>query len=137
MRAEVVEDVELLRALQRAGGRGGVCDGTSLATTRMYGTWAELVDGYTKSLWTLPAPAVPLLLLLYVVPPLAALRGSRAGLLGYAAGVAGRVAAARRTGSPAVAAVAHPVSVALLAWLWARSRRAHRRGTLSWKGRAL
>ncbi len=138
VRAEVVEDVELLRAVQRSGGHGGVCDGTALATTRMYDSWAGLVEGYTKSLWTLPAPAVPLLLLLYVVPPLAALRGSRAGVLGYAAGVAGRVVAARRTGSPAFpAALVHPASVVLLAWLTGRSRLAHSRGALTWKGRRL
>jgi hypothetical protein len=45
----------------------------------MYGSWRELVDGYTKSLWTLPLPTVALLALLYVVPPWPRLRGSRAG----------------------------------------------------------
>ena len=134
---DVVEDVALLRALKRCGGTGGVCDGTALATTQMYGSWRELVDGYTKSLWTLPLPTVGLLVALYVVPPLAALRGSRAGLLGYAAGVAGRVVAARRTGSCALDALAHPGSVALLAGLAVRSRLARRRGTLTWKGRSL
>jgi hypothetical protein len=134
---DVVEDVALLRALKRSGGTGGVCDGTALATTRMYASWGELVDGYTKSLWTLPLPTVALLVAVYVVPPLAALRGSRAGALGYAAGVAGRVVAARRTGSPVVGALAHPVSVALLAGLAVRSRLARRRGTLTWKGRVL
>jgi cellulose synthase/poly-beta-1,6-N-acetylglucosamine synthase-like glycosyltransferase len=138
VRAEVVEDIELLRAVKRTGGRGGVCDGTDLATTRMYDGWDELVDGYTKSLWTLPAPLVALLLVVYVVPPLAALRGSRAGALGYAVGVAGRVVAARRTGSRSLPeALAHPVSVAVFAGLAGRSRRAHRRGVLTWKGRAL
>ena len=135
--AEVVEDVALLRAIKRAGGSGGVCDGTALATTRMYDSWDGLVDGYTKSLWTLPLPAVGLLVALYVVPPLAALRGSRAGVLGYAAGVAGRVVTARRTGSAPVDALAHPVSVALLAGLAVRSRIARRRGVLTWKGRRL
>ncbi|MGI8536790.1 MAG: glycosyltransferase [Mycobacteriales bacterium] len=138
VRTEVVEDVELLRAVKRAGGHGGVCDGTELATTRMYDSWDELVDGYTKSLWTLPVPLVVLLVAVYVVPPLAALRGSRAGALGYVAGVAGRVVAARRTGSRALPeALAHPVSIAVFAWLARRSRLAHRRGTLTWKGRAL
>ncbi len=138
VRAEVVEDVELLRAIKRTGGRGGVCDGTALATTRMYDSWEELVDGYTKSLWTLPLPTVALLLALYVLPPVAALRGSRAGALGYAAGVASRLVAARRTCSRAFPdALAHPVSVALFAWLAGRSRLAHRRGTLTWKGRSL
>jgi cellulose synthase/poly-beta-1,6-N-acetylglucosamine synthase-like glycosyltransferase len=138
VRGDVVEDVELLRAVKRTGGRGGVCDGTDLATTRMYDGWQELVAGYTKSAWTLPLPAVALLLGLYVVPPLAALRGSRAGALGYAAAVTGRVVAARRTGSRAWPdPLAHPLSVSLLAGLAVRSRLARQRGTLTWKGRSL
>jgi hypothetical protein len=138
VKGEVVEDVALLRAVKRAGGTGGVVDGTALATTRMYGSWTQLVDGYTKSLWTLPAPTLALLAGLYLVPPLAALRGSRAGLLGYGAAVAGRAVSARRTGSPALPdALAHPASVAAFLWLAARSRLARRRGVLVWKGRAL
>ena len=138
VKAEVVEDVALLRAVKRAGGTGGVVDGTALATTRMYGSWAELADGYGKSLWTLPLPTLALLAALYVVPPVAALRGSRAGLLGYGAAVAGRVVTARRTGSPALPdALAHPVSIGAFLWLAARSRLARRGGRLSWKGRPL
>lgn len=138
VKGEVVEDLALLRAVKRAGGTGGIVDGTALATTRMYGSWRELVDGYTKSLWTLPVPALGVLAALYVVPPLAALRGSRAGLAGFAAAVAGRAVAARRTGSPAFPdAMAHPVSVLALLWLAVRSRLAHHRGRLSWKGRQL
>jgi len=134
---QVVEDVQLLRAIKRTGGRGGVCDGTALATTRMYDSWDELVDGYTKSLWTLPLPTVALLALLYVLPPVTALRGSRAGAVAYAAGVAGRVVSARRTGGPLLASFAHPASVAGFCLLAGRSRLHRRRGTLSWKGRVL
>jgi cellulose synthase/poly-beta-1,6-N-acetylglucosamine synthase-like glycosyltransferase len=138
VRDAVVEDVELLRALKRAGFRGGVCDGTSLATTRMYDDWPSLVEGYGKSLWTLPPATLAVLALLYVVPPLAALRGSRAGLLGYAAGVAGRVVAGRRTGARVLPdAAAHPLSVSAFVTLAVRSRVARRRGTLAWKGRSL
>ncbi len=134
----VVEDVELLKALKATGGRGGVCDGTDLATTRMYESWAELVEGYGKSLWTLPPATLVLMAVLYVVPPLAAVRGSRAGAVGYAAGVVGRVVASRRTGSrPFPEALAHPLSVVLLIGLALRSRLARRRGSLSWKGRSL
>ncbi len=137
VRAEVVEDVALLRAVKRSGGRGGVVDGTTLATTRMYDGWAELVAGYTKSLHTV-APAGSLLLaLLYVVPPLAALRGSRAGALATGAAIAGRVVTARRTGGRQLDALSHPVGVAALLWLTARSHLAHRRGTATWKGRRL
>jgi hypothetical protein len=135
---DVVEDVALLRALKRVGGTGGVVDGTALATTRMYDGWDELSAGYGKSLWTVPPGALVALVALYVVPALAALRGSRAGAAGYAAGVAGRVVAARRTGGRAVPdAAAHPVSVAVLAWLAGRSRVARAQGRLQWKGRAL
>ena len=138
VRHAVVEDVELLRALKRTGGRGGVCDGTTLATTRMYDSWAELVDGYGKSLWTLPAPTIALLALLYVLPPVAALRGYRAGRIGYAAGVLGRVVSARRTGGRALPdALLHPVSVTAFCGLAVRSRVRHRRGALTWKGRSL
>ena len=138
VRDQVVEDVALLRAVKRAGGTGGVVDGTALATTRMYDSWDDLVAGYTKSAWTLPLPAVALLAVLYVAPPVGALRGSRAAALAYAGGVAGRAIAARRTGSRAWPdPLAHPVSVALLCWLSVRSRVARGRGALTWKGRPL
>ena len=144
VRADVLDDVALLRAVKRAGGRGGVADGTALATCRMYGGWAELRDGYTKSLWSAfgtraGATAVTGLLgVVYVLPAAAALAGSRAGLAGYVAGVTGRVVAARRTGGRAWPdALAHPVSVLAVAGLTARSWRAYRAGTLSWKGRTL
>ncbi|MFP5345819.1 MAG: glycosyltransferase [Actinomycetes bacterium] len=142
VRDQVLDDLALLRAVKAAGGRGTVTDGTSLATCRMYSGWAELRDGYAKSLWAAfgsPAAAIATLVLLglaYVVPPVAALAGSRAGLVGYAAGVAGRVVTGRRTGAQVWPdAVAHPLSVAALAYLTARSFRGRRRGTLRWKGR--
>ena len=126
----VVEDVELLRAVKRTGGTGGVADGTALATTRMYDTWDELVAGYTKSLHTTPVAATLLPVLLYVLP---ALRGD---LPAVVLGVAGRALTSARTGSRAWPdALAHPVSVGLLAWLSVRSRRQARRGALTWKGR--
>jgi hypothetical protein len=144
VRSEVVEDVALLRAVKQAGGRGGVADGTGLADCRMYAGWPELRDGYTKSLsaaFGSPAGAAGvtgLLALAYLVPPVAALLGSKTGLAGYAAGVTGRVLTARRTGGRAWPdALAHPVSVAAFGWLTARSLRAHRAGTLAWKGRRL
>lgn len=144
VRTEVLDDVALLRAVKRAGGRGTVADGTALASCRMYGSWPELRDGYTKSLWSAfgsPTGAVGvtgLLAVAYVVPAVAALAGSGAGMAGYAAGVTGRVVAARRTGGRAWPdALAQPLSILALAGLTARSWGAHRAGTLSWKGRTL
>ncbi|RBY85555.1 glycosyltransferase family 2 protein [Blastococcus sp. TF02A-30] len=142
---EVVEDVALLRAVKASGGRGVVVDGSRLAVCRMYDGWAGVRDGYGKSLWAAvggsPAAGVAAaaaLTAVHVVPPLAALRGSRAGLLGYAAGVAGRAVSAAATGGRAWPdALAHPVSVLLLDVLLLRSVRDHRRGTLTWRGRAV
>lgn len=142
VRSEVLDDIALLRAFKRSGARGVVADGTHLATCRMYDGWVEVRDGYTKSLWSAfgsPVGAVGstgALVLLYVLPPLAALRGSRAGAVGYAAGVLGRALVARRTGGRAWPdALAHPVSVSLLAFLTARSWRERRAGRLAWRGR--
>ena len=107
VRAAVFDDLALVRAVKASGGRGGVVDGTALATCRMYASWPELRDGYGKSLWAAfgsPPAAVAVLAgltLVYVVPPIAALRGSRAGLAGYLAAVASRVVAARATGGRA------------------------------------
>jgi hypothetical protein len=140
----VLDDLAVARAVKRAGGRVGVADGSELAACRMYDGWAELSAGYRKSLWAAfgPAPAsaavAAVLALTYVVPPLAALGGSRTGLVGYAAGVASRVLAARHSGGRAWPdALAHPASVTALLGLLAASWRGHRRGTLTWKGRRL
>nr|WP_246405908.1 glycosyltransferase [Modestobacter versicolor] len=143
VRGEVIEDVALLRAVKAAGGRGVVVDGSTLAACRMYDGWPGVRDGYAKSLWSAlgghPAAAVgaaAALSAVWLLPPLAALTGSRAGLAGYAAGVAGRAAVAARTGGRVWPdALAHPVSIALLDVLVARSVAGHRRGALHWRGR--
>jgi hypothetical protein len=145
VRGEVLEDVALLRAVKRSGGRGALMDGSRLAACRMYDGWPALREGWAKSLWAAvggspaaSATAAAVLTAVFVVPPVAALRGSRAGLVGYAAGVLGRAAVAARTGGRAWPdALAHPVSVLVLDLLMVRSVRGHRRGTLAWRGRSL
>ncbi|MDU0291715.1 glycosyltransferase [Saccharothrix longispora] len=140
----VLDDIALMRAVKRSGGRGAVADGSGVAECRMYRGWSEVAAGYEKSLWAATGSPVGAVLLaaalawVFVLPPVAALAGSRAGLLGYAAAVAGRVVTARRTGGRAWPdALAHPVSVAALLRLLARSWRARRAGTLTWKNRPL
>ncbi|QGN47671.1 glycosyltransferase [Micromonospora sp. WMMD558] len=146
----ILEDVELARAVKRAGGRIALADGSRLATCRMYDDWPQLRDGYTKSLWATfghPLAAgvvVALLLLLYTAPPLVTVAALAAGAPGVAAGaagayllgVAGRVLSARATGGrwwPD--ALAHPVSVAVLGWLTLRSYHLRKRRRLTWRGR--
>ncbi len=148
VRDAVLEDLALARTFKAGGRRAGMADGTTLATCRMYESWNELEAGYTKSLWSAfgsPGGAAGVLILLsalYVVPPVAAVLGRagvrRAGLVGTAAGLTGRVVVARRVGGRVWPdSAAHPVSVVLLGWLTARSVARHRRGELTWKGRSL
>jgi hypothetical protein len=136
----VLDDISLARAVRAAGGRTGLADGSRLATCRMYATGHELRDGYRKSLWAafgspLGALAVGTLLgVVYVVPPAAAVTGSRVGALGYAAAVVGRALASPWCGRR-WDAVAHPVSVLSLLALLVSSWIGQIRGTLRWKGR--
>jgi hypothetical protein len=145
VRGEVIEDVALLRAVKASGGRGAVVDGSTLAVCRMYDDWAGVREGYGKSLWaavggspTAGVAAAAVLTAVWVLPAAAALRGSRAGLVGYAAGVAGRAISAAATGGRVWPdALAHPASVLALDALMLRSVVGHRRGTLRWRGRAV
>jgi cellulose synthase/poly-beta-1,6-N-acetylglucosamine synthase-like glycosyltransferase len=143
VRDRVLEDIELARAVKRSGGRITLADGSALASCRMYTTWPELVDGYTKSLWAsfgspvAAAAVVAMLGLLFVVPVFGWVFGPTAGLIGlggYLCGVAGRTVAARATGGRAWPdALAHPASIVLFGRLVARSFR--RRDEIRWKGR--
>jgi hypothetical protein len=144
VRAAVLDDIELSRAVRRAGGHGGIVDGTDVARCRMYDGWPSLRAGYSKSLWAaFGSPARGLAVaaaatVVYVVPAVAAVAGSPVGATGYAAGVVGRVLVARRVGGrmwPDV--LAHPLSVAAFDLLMVDSVRRRRAGSLTWKGRTL
>jgi hypothetical protein len=140
VRAEVLEDIALARMFKSAGLRAGMADGTHIATCHMYGTDAELVAGYTKSLHDAFGPQIVVLLnLLYVLPIAGLLRRDTRGpaLAAYAAAVTGRALVAGRTGQSLPDTLAHPASIISLTWLWIRSVRARRAGTLRWRGRSL
>src|SRR5690606_4101718 len=122
-------------------------DGSRVAECRMYDGAAEVVDGYTKSLWSAfgggagAAAVVGLLLATYVAPPLAGLaardrRTAWPAAAAHTAGAAGRVMVARHTGGRSWPdALAHPAAIAAFAALTAESFRRRRAGTLAWKGR--
>jgi hypothetical protein len=143
VRADVVEDVALARALVRAGGRGGFADGHDIATCRMYDGTRAVVDGYAKSLWcafgsAAGAVAVALLVLTVGVLPWAMVAVTPLAWPGAVGGVAGRLVAALRTGSrPVWDAVAHPLSAVAFAALVTVSLVRHRGGRLAWKSRSL
>ncbi|AYF75582.1 glycosyltransferase [Nocardia yunnanensis] len=149
----VTEDLAIARALRRDGHRTALVAAGGQARTRMYRGTSELAEGYTRWLWSAYGGRAgslavgSLAALAFWVPPVAAICGRgrvrRLGLAGYGAAVTGRLLArstetgAAPTGAEVVAALAHPLSVAAYLGLSLRSHRAHRRGRLRWKGRAV
>ncbi len=147
--SHVVEDVEVLRALKRHGFSGAPANGAAIAECRMYDGAVEIIDGYTKSLWSAfgSAPGavavVGALTVSYIAPPVFAIfGGDRAqrmcGVIGYVAGVWGRYVVASQTGERRWPDTAlQPISVAAFAALVVESLRRRRRGSLHWRGRTI
>jgi hypothetical protein len=146
VRGDVIEDVALMRAIRRSGGRAATVDGSHLASCRMYDSPGALVDGYAKSLWSafngpVGAAAVnALLVAVYVLPVAGLLSRSRStrvlAMLGYGAGVTSRALVSSRTGERTWPdALAHPASIVAFCVLNAVSWQRHLNGTTTWKGR--
>lgn len=150
----VTEDLDIARALRRAGDRTAVVAAGELARTRMYRNARELVTGYERWLWSAYGGSVAGGVAVgaaagwaYWLPPLAAVLGRgrlrRIGLLGYTAAVTGRLLARTLEAGRGpdrgdlVDALAHPASVAAYLLLWQRSQRARHNNTLTWRGRPL
>ena len=142
VRADVLDDVALARALRRTGGTGGFVAGADVASCRMYRGAGAVRDGYGKSLAgsvggsaTASLLAAGVAVAVWTLPAVAALTTrSRAGAVGAVAGVAGRFVAARVAGSrPVVDVLTHPVAVLAAAVLTVDS--AARRGRVTWRGR--
>ena len=143
VRAEVLDDVALARALVRADGPGGFVDGHDVASCRMYDGAKALVDGYGKSLWHAfgsPAGAISVCVLLAAlcVLPWLLVIVTPAAWPAALGGPAGRLVTAMRTGSrPRWDAALHPLSVIVFVSLVCVSLLRRSRGRLVWKGRLL
>lgn len=140
----VIDDLWLASVLKATGSRGVAVEGSRIAACRMYNGFADLRDGYARWIWILFPTRRRLvfscaqLVCSELVPPLAALRGSKIGLLGYAAAVTGRVVSGRASRDRIFPwALASPVSAAVTAFMYVYSVRRQARGEISWKGRAL
>lgn len=148
VKADVIEDVAMMRAIKRDGGLTETMDGSQIAQCRMYEGSTAVVDGYSKSLWAAfngvaGSVAVNALLVgAFVVPAVGMVTARdratrRVGMAGYAAGVLSRALVAQRTGESLTATVAQPASIAAFTALNVISWRRHLRGTASWKGRSI
>lgn len=159
VRAEILEDVELARRVKAGGGRLLFLPGAAWAETRMYTSFAEMWEGWTKNLYLLFGQS-PLRMgrvlaevaLLDVALPLAFLAVCLAVIAGDGKAAMAGLAVAFLLGSvwrewsycgalerlgfaPQLAAYL-PVGGVLFALLALHSFRAHRwRGSIAWKGR--
>ncbi len=145
----VLEDIALMRTLKKSGFHCATVNGAQLAHCRMYESTDDVINGYTKSLWSAfgsPFGSVSinaLLALTYIAPAVAMVAAPRKstrviGAFGYSAGVVSRSLVARRTGNSYIPdSLAHPVSIAAFIGLSALSWSRHLRGKNTWKGRVL
>ena len=146
IKSEVLDDLELARALLRSGAMGGVADGSSVATCRMYENRALLFEGYRKSLWrAFPHPIIALFANAYLaataILPLLLIVFSpshwRLYLAAYGCVVASRVITALKTRANPLYALWHFISIALFNYLVATSWIGKSRGQLTWRGRKI
>ncbi len=145
----VLEDIALMRILKKSGAHCSTVNGAQLAQCRMYESTEDVINGYTKSLWSAfgsPVGSIAInamLALTYIAPAVAMVSASKKstraiGAIGYSAGVVSRSLVARRTGNSYVPdSLAHPVSIATFIGLSALSWSRHLRGKNTWKGRVL
>ena len=133
---EVLDDLELARLLISKGFKGGVADGSAVASCRMYKNNSQLIDGYTKSLWKAfggqfgTLVAIFLLYFTGISPYLGI--GAPASFIFLS-----RVLAAIKTRSNPAYAFLHPISILVLLYLIVLSSIRKSRGTLQWRGRAI
>ena len=139
--SEVLDDMELARALIKSGAHGGVADGSSLAQTRMYKNFAEIKAGYGKSLWKAfgskvgSAGAITFLFATGIAPVIIWFSGNPLGFFAYEFMVITRMLSAARSRGRVIDSFLHPISCAILIYLIIYSWRA--RGVVAWKGRTL
>ena len=133
---EVLDDLELARLLVSKGIKGGVADGSSVASCRMYKSNSELIDGYTKSLWKAFGGQLGTIVAIFIL----VLTGLTP-YLGFGAPVLfiflSRVLAAIKTKSNPAYAFLHPFAILVLLYLIILSSIRKNRGTLTWRGRLI
>ena len=143
VKAEVLEDLELVRNLNSAGFRGAVADGSSVALCTMYESNADMVKGYTKSLWRAfgtpsgEAIAVALILSTQILPATLLVTGHSQALIPYLIIGVTHCLSALKTRSSAINSILHPISAFILLGLLCESHRRHRAGKLEWRGRTV
>ncbi|HYP41789.1 MAG TPA: glycosyltransferase [Chloroflexia bacterium] len=152
VKSEVLEDVALGRAAKRAGHRALLADGGPLIRTRMYGSAAEVWQGYSKNAYAFFGYSpfflgigIITLTILYILPLPFALYSALStqhsalayiALAQYGAAVLGRLLLAARFGYRIWDVLLHPVAIVFLIAIALNSMRWSLTGKAAWKGRA-
>ncbi len=141
VKAAVLDDVFLARALIRTGAHGVVVSGAEIAQCRMYSSWSEIESGYGKSLrYAFGSTigsffAILLIFLTGIAPIVVALTGSMLGWIAFVIVASTRALSAVRARTNIIDSLLHPISSALLIYLIFYSYL--KRGDIKWKGRTL
>lgn len=141
IRASVLDDIDLARALIESGFRGGVCDGSSIASTRMYSSFREIRAGYGKSLakgFGGIAGSLALTAVIFIsgfLPLIGALEGSSIATASLLLVITSRMISALSSRSLMIDALLHPISTIVFIYLLMYSN--FSRGAITWKGRAV
>lgn len=146
VKAEIVEDIVLARQIKRHGKRLVLADGTGSVSCRMYRSFGEIWQGFSKNLYpafggkALPfAFSMALIALLFLAPwALLAVPEARTGaFLAVLLALGMRAALAWRLRQSPWAVLGHPVAIGFLLALGLRSCWVARSGrTVPWKGRS-
>ena len=147
----VVDDMELARAFKRVGERVVFGDGRRMARCRMYGSWREVWEGFSKNLYeglgdnpVLLVGVIGLYVAAFVVPYVALAAwgvGLAGGAIGMAAGVGVVHNVLLRTlfvfthGHPVEGGLTQPLGTLALVGIACNSLLWHRRGEIRWAGR--
>lgn len=141
IRASVLDDIDLARALIRSGFRGGVCDGSAIASTRMYSSFREIRAGYGKSLakgFGGIAGSLALAAVIFIsgfLPLIGAIEESSIAAASLLLVIASRIISALSSRSLMIDALLHPISTIVFIYLLLYSN--FSRGAITWKGRAV
>ena len=141
IKSEVLDDLELARALHKHKFTGGVAEASAVCECRMYEADRDLIAGYTKSLWAAFGGiwgsifVSALLFITGILPFIIALSGNKWAWTCYLLLTLSRLVSAGRTRSTFSTVFLHPLSMIALIALIIKSWQGKSRGNLLWRGR--
>jgi cellulose synthase/poly-beta-1,6-N-acetylglucosamine synthase-like glycosyltransferase len=141
IQSSVLDDIDLARALIRGGFSGGVCDGSKIASTRMYSSFSEIRAGYGKSMSTgfggiFGSLALALVMAISgLLPFIFSFFGSTMATAALLLVVTSRVVSSISSRSLIIDSLLHPISTIVFIYLLIYSNFFHSK--ITWKGRSI